>query len=68
MDEQRLIDIEMKLAYQERMISELNTVVVDQQKAIDELQKTSGLLLNRVVELSQNVGQPEIVDEKPPHY
>lgn len=68
MDDQRIIDIEMKLAYQERMISELNTVIYDQQKIIDELKKTSRLLLDRVIELSNDMAQSDIADEKPPHY
>lgn len=68
MDDQRLIDIEMKLAYQERMITELNAVICEQQKTMDELQKTTRVMIDRMVELSENLSQPIGGNEKPPHY
>jgi SlyX protein len=68
MDNLRLMDIESKIAYQEHMISELNTVIIDQQKQIDQLQKTVQLLLERVAELSQCMTLSSSGNEKPPHY
>jgi SlyX protein len=68
MDDKRLIDIEMKIAYQERMIAELNSVVCDQQNTIDELKKTVRLLTERVGELSESMTLTTFGDEKPPHY
>lgn len=68
MNEDRLIEIETKLAYQERMISELNTVIIDQQSIIEELLKHVHALNQRVMELSESLALPDGGSEKPPHY
>lgn len=68
MDNQRLIDIEMKLAYQERMIAELNAVVIEQQKTLDDIQKANRALIDRIRDLSENLAEPLGGHEKPPHY
>ncbi|GAB6094548.1 hypothetical protein JCM14469_08000 [Desulfatiferula olefinivorans] len=68
MDNQRLIDIETKLAYQERMIAELNAVVIEQQKALDDIQTANRVLIDRIRELSENLAEPMGGHEKPPHY
>lgn len=66
-DEQR-IEIETKLAYQERMISELNAIVYDQQKTIDNLIKMLESLKSRFSEFSATMTVAEAKHEKPPHY
>ena len=58
----------MKMAYQERMIAELNTVVYEQQKTLDELKETSERLLERMLDLSQNMSLSIGGNERPPHY
>jgi SlyX protein len=68
MDDQRLIDIETKIAYQEHMISELNAVICEHQKSINELEKTVRHLLDRVLEQSQHMSLQAAGNEKPPHY
>lgn len=69
MEDQRLNDIETKIAYLERMISELNDVVYDQHKTIENLEKTAKYLQNRVLELSGFIGHVgSSGNEKPPHY
>jgi SlyX protein len=68
MDNNRLIDIETKIAYQEHTISELNTIVFEQQKTIDELKNQIRILIDRVLDLSENLSQPLGANEKPPHY
>jgi len=37
MNEDRLTEIEIKLAYQEKIINDLNDVICDQQKEIEKL-------------------------------
>ncbi|MBU1344166.1 MAG: SlyX family protein [Proteobacteria bacterium] len=37
MNEERLTEIEIKLAYQEKTIKDLNDVICDQQKEIEKL-------------------------------
>lgn len=69
MDEERLIDIETKIAFQERMIRDLNDVVYDQQKQIDKLNDICDALTNKIKDLvetsTENKAPP---NEKPPHY
>lgn len=68
MDDKRLVNIETKIAYQEHMISQLNTVVIEQQAMIDDLQKTTQALSRRVLELSESMAITDRGNEKPPHY
>ncbi len=68
MDEQRLIDIEIKIAHQELVISELNQVITKQQATIDELQKGLKNFLKRYRELNGDEGAGTPISEKPPHY
>jgi SlyX protein len=63
MDEERLIDIETKLAYQENTIKDLNDTAIEQQKEIDKLKQ----LVDRIKE-SSNISNGDLKDEKPPHY
>lgn len=68
MNEKRLVDIETKIAYQEDTIMQLNNVVCEQQKQIDQLEATCKLLIDRIRELSpaEETGKPKT--EIPPHY
>lgn len=68
MDDQRLVDIETKIAYQEHMISELNEVVFQQQKTMDELKRTVELLKERLVDIGDMMSVATQANEKPPHY
>lgn len=66
--EERIIDIEMKLAHQEDLVDELNQTVYRQQKKIEELEMLLGALAKRFRELSQAGQERGAADEKPPHY
>ncbi len=69
MDEDRLIEMETKLAYQEKLIKELNDVVCEQQQFIDKLEiKTEKLakLFSQNSQMLSGVDAP--ANEKPPHY
>ena len=66
--EQRLTNLESTVAFQEQTISDLNDVVIDQQKRIEVLELFSKHLksqVDRAISLSDS-GPP--ADEKPPHY
>ncbi len=67
MDDKRLMDIETKIAYQEHMLSELNEVLFQQQKSIDELKKNMEFLRNRLIDVGDMVST-DPGNEKPPHY
>ena len=68
MIEDRLVDIEMKLSYQEETIRELNSVVCEQQKQIDQLESTYKVFESQVKNLSEAIGEKAPANEKPPHY
>jgi len=68
MIEDRLVDIEIKLSYQEETIRELNIVVCRQQKQIDQLESIYKVFASRFKDLSENIGGKTLLNEKPPHY
>lgn len=68
MNEDRIIELEIKQAYQEDLIQALNMVVADQQKQIGRLEETCRLLNEKIKSLAQTGQSIEIVDERPPHY
>ena len=68
MDEQRIVEIETKIAHQELLIGDLNQVVTQQQMTIVELQAGLKNFIKRYQELhgEGGIGTPE--NQKPPHY
>ncbi len=68
MDEDRLIDIESKVAHQEQLLSELNEALTDQQAQISRLESLCQSLIDRFQSLADNVGADQSSDERPPHY
>lgn len=68
MTEHRLIELEIKLAYQEDLLQELNSIVAKQQKQISRLEETCTLLYDRLKSLSvaTELNQPD--NQPPPHY
>ncbi len=65
--EQRLIEIESKIAYQEDLIQTLNDVVFQQQEKITQLEAQDRKLMERIKSLdeSHDSGQD---NQPPPHY
>ena len=68
MNEDRIIELEIKTAYQEDLLQTLNTIVGQQQQQIDRLEATCRLFNDRIKSLSTEGGSGESVDETPPHY
>jgi len=68
MDDQRLIDIETKLAYQEDLIQELNKTVHSQHLKISKLEESIRSLTLRYNSLAEHNDSEYPIDEKPPHY
>ena len=67
-DEDRIIEIETKLAHQEHLVLELNRVISDQQQQISQLEHRYLALLDRVKSLADSAGNADPADERPPHY
>lgn len=68
MTEDRLIEIEIKLSHQENTVEELNQVVCQQQKQIDNLEAICEALIRHVKELSDSAAEQRATNEPPPHY
>ena len=65
--EQRLIELEIKLSYQESIITDLNESVIAQQREIDRLKTGMEMLKKRLQEL-QDVSGENLPHTRPPHY
>ena len=67
MDERRIAELEIKLAYSEDLLDTLNTTVFRQQQQIDLLQEQLRMLRQQFSDsLPGEQGSPR--DEIPPHY
>lgn len=69
MNDDRLIELEIKAAYQEDLLQALNNIVSAQQLQIQRLETTCQLLNERIKSLStEGMGGDTAIDEVPPHY
>jgi SlyX protein len=68
MDENRLINIETKLAHQEHLVDELNLALTDQQSRITELEALCRRLVERLQSLAESAAGEAGDEERPPHY
>lgn len=68
MHKDRIIELEIKVAYQEDLIQELNKIVSQQQQQISRLETTCKLLNERIKSLLSVVNAEENIDQTPPHY
>ena len=69
MSEDRLVEIETKIAFQEKTIEDLNDVLFEQQKEIERLGDICDVLVKRIkalAEITPGIDAPS--NEKPPHY
>ena len=65
-DEDRVIDIEIKLAHQENLVESLNQTIYEQGRRIDQLEAMVAKLAEHIRTL-RDAGQGPL-NEKPPHY
>lgn len=69
--DERLVDVEIRIARQEDLIDVLNKTVYEQQKKIDELEALCTALARHVKDLrdaASDVTGDALALEKPPHY
>lgn len=65
--EERFIELEIKLAHQEDLVDTLNQTIYEQSRRMDQLEA----MLNKLAEHVRNnahSGANTILNEKPPHY
>ncbi len=68
MNEERLIDIEIKLTRQEDLVEELNKVVYRQQQRIEQLAEVMVVLARQLAEAGLGNNSVHQTSERPPHY
>lgn len=68
MNEDRLVDIEIKLTRQEDLLETLNRTVFRQQQKIDELESLCTALVMRIRDAQESQADSGAANEKPPHY
>lgn len=66
--EKRLEDLEMKVAFQDKAILELNDVIISQQRQIDQLKKELETVRARLVSLAPSLIASQAEETPPPHY
>jgi SlyX protein len=64
----RLDALEVRVAYQDQVIEDLNQTIIAQWKQIDSLRRQFGDLVDRVQEVEDNAGSSSAPEPPPPHY
>lgn len=67
MSEQRLVQLEIMVAEQEKTIAELSDQLTEQWKTMEKQQRKLDALVKRFLELEEQV-TPDIPVTKPPHW
>ena len=68
MSEERLIDLESRIAHQDHALNELNDVVTAQQARLMHLERLCASLAERIADMSESARTGSAEDERPPHY
>lgn len=66
MSEDRITELEEKIAFQEDLIQKLDDALASQQQQLLDAERKIELMLQQLHRLEDNLPAPE--DEKPPHY
>ena len=66
--EQRIAELEMKSAFQETAIEELNQSVIEQQFLIDKMQVQLRYLVNKLKDMQPSNIASQAEETPPPHY
>lgn len=67
-DQNRITELESKIAFQERTIGDLNQLVYEQEARITRLEEACRELAGEIKAFSEKSGSGLPKDEKPPHY
>lgn len=66
--EERIIELETRLSFQDRLLQELNDVVTGQQKQMDALEKDMRRIREYLKTATPGDAAPPAEDVPPPHY
>lgn len=65
--EDRIVALEMKLAYMEDFLNQIQGVAVEQAETIEKLRTENKLMAQKIREMSDSM-EGDIPNRKPPHY
>ena len=65
MQDNRFIDIETKLSYQESLLDQLNSIIIEQQAELDMLKRSLKNLQERISVLNEISSETINADERP---
>jgi len=68
MIEERLVNIEAKITFQEDQIDELNKMVYQQQQKLERLEAVCEALARQIRSMSETGNEGMPANERPPHY
>lgn len=63
--DEKLVDLEVRLSFQEETIDQLNDVILFQNKKIDSLERQLKMIAGK---LNSVESDETVYDQKPPHY
>ena len=66
--ESRIVDLEIRFMHQESTLLELNEVIINQQKQIDDLIREIDLLKKQMKALNPSLSRVPSEETTPPHY
>ena len=66
--ENKIIELQSKLAFHDETITELNEVITDQQNQLDQLREEIRLLGLRIASVAESSSVSEEKEPPPPHY
>jgi SlyX protein len=66
--ENKIIELQSKLAFQDETINELNVVITDQQEQLDQLREEIRLLGLRIASVAESSSVSDEKEAPPPHY
>lgn len=64
-NEERFMNLEIKIAYLEDFVNQLQEVTVENQKTIENLRTENKILSGKIQDLQDSI---DIPNRKPPHY
>lgn len=67
MEEDRITQLEIKLAYMEDFVNQIQEVAVQQTKDIERLKAENKMMAEKIRDLMENL-EGDIPNRKPPHY
>lgn len=67
-NDDQIVELQIKIAFQEDLIQELNQTVISQQAQIDRLNKAFSMINDRITSVCEEIGYVNQGEEIPPHY